>query len=321
MYDVAGIGSALLDFTFQVDEDILEELGLKKGQMHLIDEDKSRDIQARMKNFPVEITPGGSAANTMAGVANLGGRSLFIGKVGRDAHGRIYIDESRKAGVEMRVNLHDKMTGHAITFITPDSERTFATHLGAALHFGREDVSADAIRSSKILHIEGYMLEGALKEASVFAMELAREAGVLISLDLADPALIQRNHAELTRLVADYADIVLVNEDEAKAFTGLEGERALHEIHSRCRVAVVKLGESGSLIKSEQGVHCVQPYKTEVVNTNGAGDMYAAGILFSLASGISLEKAGRISSYAASLVVGQVGARLKNRIDLSLLGD
>lgn len=318
--DVVGIGSALLDFTVEVDERILDEMGLIKGQMHLIDEERSREIFKGLKDYTIETTPGGSSANTMAGIAILGGRSLFLGKVGNDRNGDYYISENEKMGVKTKMGKIDKMTGHAITFITPDSERTFATHLGAALYLGRDDIREQDIRNSNILHIEAYLLENDIQRgACLEAMRIARQNRVRISIDLADPALIQRNKDDFKDIVKKYASIVFVNEEEAVAFTGKREEEALHIINSLCDVAVVKLGEEGSLIESDNEVHRIPVVRTRVENTNGAGDMYAAGLLFGIAKRVPIEKAGLIGSYASSLVVSQRGARLHEGIDIDTI--
>lgn len=317
MNDVVGIGSALLDLTYEVDYSVLEQLKLKKGTMQLVDETASRRILESLKGIKGAVTPGGSAANTMAGIANLGGKSAFIGKVGNDAQGDLYIEETEKEGVACSISRHESLTGHAITFITPDSERTFATHLGAAVHLKPEDVPVDLIKKSRILHIEGYLLEGDMKDAALFAMNVAKESGVKISVDLADPLLIKRNLGEFKRIVRHFADIVFVNEEEARAFTAQDAVEALHVIYLITEIAVVKLGEEGSLIKAHDTVHNIKPYRTRVANTNGAGDMYAAGLLFGIARKMPVEEAGKIASYASSLVVAQHGARLKEKIDLS----
>ena len=317
-YDVAGIGSPLLDFIVEVDDNILAEMDLKKGEMHLIDEEKSKEILKKLERYESKTTAGGSAANTLAGVSVLGGSAVFLGKIGKDEHGNVYEQKTNEHGVNIRLSKHEEAaTGHAITFITPDSERTFATHLGAALYFRKEDVFEEEIKASKILHMEGYQLEDPeLKAAAVYAMKIAKEAGVKISIDLSDPALIGRNLEALRKIVGEYADIVFVNEKEAEAFTGKKEEEALHEIYDMCEIAVVKLGEKGSIIKADGMIYSIPAFKTKVVNTNGAGDMYAAGILYGIANGIDIEKAGKMASYAASKVVSQVGARLsKGEID------
>lgn len=320
MIDVIGIGSALMDLTIRVDDETLERLSLKKGTMSLVDAERSRSILAMLAGHPIEKTPGGSAANTAAGVAALGGTAAFMGKVGGDEFGDFYRDESERMGVSMRLARHRSLTGHAITLITPDSERTFATHLGAAIYFAKDDVPENEIRAAGALHVEGYMLEGAMKEATLHAMETARKSGVKVSIDLADPSLVGRNLDEFERIARDYADILYANEDEAAAFTGRSGEKALDMMASLCGIAVVKLGEKGSLIRSGTASFRVEPFKVPVVNTNGAGDMFAAGMLYGLARGLGLDMAGKVASYAASRVVSQVGARLSSRLDLAQIG-
>ena len=312
-YDVIGIGSPLLDFIVEVDEGVLAEMDLKKGEMHLIDEKRSKEIMARLEKHDVKTSPGGSSANTLAGVSYLGGSTVFMGMIGEDKHGDIYEQKTGVDGVEVRLSKHDDAaTGHAITFITPDSERTFATHLGAALHFRKHHVFDEEIKNSKILYIEGYQLEDKdLKEASVHAMRIAKENDVKVSIDLSDPALVGRNLEDLKELVKKYADIVFVNEMEAEAFTGKKEEDALHEIYEMCDIANVKLGDKGSLIKSDGMLYKISAHKAKVVNTNGAGDMYAAGILYGIANGMHIDEAANLASKYAAKVVSQVGARLE----------
>ena len=187
--DVVGIGSALLDIIVEVDDSFLDDLKLKKGQMHLIDEETSRSIQEKIKDMPVEIAPGGSAANTLAGIVTLGGASLLLGAVGNDEHGSSYIEESEKQGMITSIEKKNCLTGHAITFVTPDSERTFATHLGAALEFDDNDIPDGDIARGKILHLEGYLFEADnLYFACRKAMHIARTNGMAVSLALSDPA-------------------------------------------------------------------------------------------------------------------------------------
>jgi sugar/nucleoside kinase (ribokinase family) len=321
-YDVCGIGSPLLDFIVEVDDGLLAEIDMQKGHMHLIDEEQSRRILGMIeKGYRVKTAPGGSSANTLACVSALGGSAVFLGKIGDDYHGTVYEQITVDSGVRSRLSRHQSgITGHAITFITPDSERTFATHLGAALHFRKDDVFDEDIRQSRILHIEGYQLEDPdLKETCVHAMEVARNSGGKVSIDLADPALIGRNLEPIRDLVRERADIIFVNEMEARAFTGLDDEeQALAAIYEMCEVAVVKLGDRGSLIEADGRVIRVPIYPVEVVNSNGAGDAYAAGILFSIAHGIDFERAGRIAAYVAAQVVGSVSARLERSLAVEI---
>ncbi|MFC1668852.1 adenosine kinase [Spirochaetota bacterium] len=315
-YDVVGIGSALLDFTVEVDDNFLSGAGLNKGEMYLIDIERSREIISTLKNYRMETTPGGSSANTVAGISTFNCKGIFLGKVGNDEHGNIYIKETENSGVSTRIGRDNTSTGHAITFITPDSERTFATHLGAALEYKKSDIIDEDIINSRILHMEGYLFEmPSLYEACLHGMKIARDNGVLISIDLSDPALISRIHHTFKNVLNEYTDIVFVNEEEAKAFTGKTREDALTELHKMCPFAVVKLGDDGSLIKYDGMEYKIDAYKTEAVNTNGAGDMYAAGVLYGIANNLGPEKCGKLGSYASSLVVSQVGARLSSKIN------
>ncbi|MBN1532517.1 MAG: adenosine kinase [Spirochaetes bacterium] len=308
--DVSGIGSALLDFTVDIDDGTLDSIGLIKGSMQLIDEARSGEIQSFIKGLHVSVSPGGSAANTVAGVTRFGGTALFQGKVGEDEHGSVYIEETERLGIIARIARDTSLTGHAITFITPDSERTFATHLGAALRFTSGDIDREGLSQSKILHLEGYLFEPpALREACFTAMEAALSAGVIVSLDLSDPELIKRIHDTFETVVREFASVVFVNEEEALAFTGRQGEEALGVLARFASCAVVKLGATGSLVQAGSRVYRIPAFRTEVVNTNGAGDMYASGVLYGMSRGVGPEACGRYGSYAASLVVAQVGAR------------
>lgn len=314
-FDVLGIGSALLDFIVMVDDADLKKMGLRKGEMELIDADRSRKILTSLSGKPMEIVPGGSSANTLAGISMLGGKGIFLGKVGKDPHGDRYIADTERSGVISDIGRNESMTGHAITFITPDSERTFATHLGAALTLNRDDVKEEHIKKSKIIHLEGYLFEPpGLQEACMRALDLAKKHHVIISLDLSDSSLIHRIRPVFEKVIRDYANIIFVNEEEAKAFTGKEEEHALHHISELVDFAVVKLGSDGSLIKSEGLLYRIPVVPTDVVNTNGAGDMYAAGVLYGIARGFSPERSGRIGSFVSSKVVAQVGARYPGKI-------
>lgn len=310
-YHVIGIGSALLDYTFDVNDNFLKEIGLKKGEMQLIDKEKSIEILNKLKDYPLKISPGGSASNTIAGISYLGGNSAFIGKLGNDSHGKIYEEKTKEAGVDAFFSKHpEEITGHAITFITPDFERTFAVHLGAATYYLKEDITDSLIKDSQILHLEGYFLgTPELREVILHAAKIAKENNILISLDLSDAGLVKQNLVLFKEFIKEYVDIVFANETEAEALTGKKAEEALLEISNICKIAVVKLGENGSLIRTNDTVYKIPSYKTEVVNTNGAGDMYSAGILYGITNGLDFEKSGKIASYSASLVVGKPEAR------------
>lgn len=315
-YDVIGIGNSLLDFTFKIDDSLLNEFFLKKGEMALINKEKSNLIFQRLSGYDSLISPGGSCSNTIAGIGILGGKTAFLGKLGKDSNAGLYEEQTKEFGVEPNFSRHiNEITGHAITFITPDKERSFAVHLGASIFFRKQDIIEDLISHAKILHLEAYTLEEPeLREASLYAIEIAMRNNVKLSLDLSDPSLIKRNLGFFRELIKNYVSIVFANEKEASAFTGKEfPEDALNELSRFSEIAIVKLGEKGSLIKSNGLIIKIPAYETNVVNTNGAGDSYAAGFLYGIVNDFSLEKSGNLASYVSSLVVGNESARLKKQ--------
>lgn len=310
-YDVYGIGSALMDFLIEVDEELLTKLNLKKGDMHLVEHQQSLDLLKQIKEYNMKIAPGGSSANTLAGISLLGGKVVFCGKVGDDEHGYLYEKKTIGSNIKSNIAKTKTLTGNTITFITPDSERTFATHLGAALELTKEDLFEDDIKASKILHVEGYQLEDPnLRKTTLHAMEIAKANNTLISIDLADPGLVERNKEDLKKMVKDYANIVFANEKEAEKFTGKNPLEALDEISTMADIAIVKIGDKGSWIKRGQEKAFIEAYEVDAMDTTGAGDMYAAGFLYGYCNSLPLDKCGKIGSYVASKVVSQIGARL-----------
>ncbi|MBT7902294.1 adenosine kinase [Candidatus Woesearchaeota archaeon] len=317
--DVIGIGNPLLDLTINTNDNLLETLNLPKGGMHLVDSQKSNSILNSIQTLNPETSAGGSTANTLSGVCNFGGSSILIGKIGTDSNGEIYEQITIKHKTESRLSKHSSIpTGTAITFITPDKERTFATHLGAALKLTKEDIFEPDIQKSKILHIEGFQLEdSSLKETSIHAMEFAKKHNTLISIDLADAGLIKRNLEDLKNLTKKYANIIFANETEAQAFTNKSDEQeSLIALSEFCDIAIVKIGKNGSLIKTKESpeIIIIPPHKTQIINTNGAGDMFAGGFLFSIAKNISPQVAGNIASFAAAQVVASPSARLNRNL-------
>lgn len=312
-YDVFGIGSALIDLLIEIDGNELLELKLKKGQFHRIGEEDSRKLLKKIEKHRVTIVPGGSSANTLYGVALFGGSVVFCGKIGKDLHGNIYEKKMFKSGVRPKLARSEEVTGHAITFITPDSERTFATHLGAALHLEKIDIFLKDLKDSKILHIEGYQLEDKqLREVSIHAMQFAREHDIIISIDLGDPGIVARHKVDIKRIIEKYVDILFANENEAKVLVGLEPLEALNDIAKLTEIAIVKVGKYGSYMKQNNTIYEIPAYKAKAVDTTGAGDMFAAGVLYGICCDYDLRVCGHIGSYFAAKVVEGIGARLEH---------
>ena len=320
-YDVIGIGNPILDFTYNVKEEILSEIGLKKGSMQLVSNDQTKEIHKKLEKSSVKISPGGSCANTLSGIASLGGKVMFFGKVGDDKNGEIYEIKTKEDGVITSLSKHkEELTASAVTLITPDSERTFATFLGASVYFKKEDLINEEIKKAKILHLEGYQIANPeLKKVIDHAVKIAKDNNIKISLDLSDAGVVKYNLLIFKEFVKNNVDILFANESEAFAFTGKKPKEAIDEIAKICSIAIVKTGSDGSLIKSKGKLHEISPYKTNLVNTNGAGDSYAAGFLYGLTKDYNIETSGKIASYVASLIVSKEEARygkgLKEKVD------
>ncbi|MCA9357245.1 adenosine kinase [Candidatus Nomurabacteria bacterium] len=305
--DVTGLGNALMDLLVEVDEELLTATQLTKGSMCLVDEESAKKILVGLKDTKLKTSPGGAVANTIKGVAALGGESVLFAKVGEDGHGNAYIEAIEMHGVKSRIGKHTSTTGHALTFITPDAERTFSVHLGAALTLGKEDIIEEDIRLSKILHLEAFQLEGPTQDVVLHAIDLAKKHQTLISIDLAEAFLIERNLALFKEVVSRDIDILFANETEAKTFTGKKGMEALQEMAKMVDIAVLKLGEKGSLVSMMGEVIQIDAVKTVAVDTTGAGDTYAAGFLYGLTHGWSAEKSGRLGSSLSAKVVEKLG--------------
>jgi len=308
-YDVYGMCNSIVDILLKTDDSLIKSLGLDKGIMRLVEVDESQKLLGAVKDKKKTIMPGGSGCNTMIGVANLGGKAVFANTVGNDEYGKIFEAELSKLGVVSSLSRKEGMTGTSVIIITPDSERTMNTCLGVCRLFTKEDVDEKLLSESKVFHTTGYLIDTA-PEAGYHVLKLAKKHGLIISFDLADPFLIRAKRDELRKIVEDYADIAFLNKEEAKLFTGKEPDEALKEIAGMCRTAVIKLGAEGSLISHEGKVYRIPGVRVNAVDTTGAGDMYAAGLLFGITNGYSVEQAGKIASYAAAKVVEVVGARI-----------
>jgi adenosylhomocysteinase len=312
-WDILGIGSPLLDIVININEEMLKSLALKKGSMNLITKKEGQAILKKFDHKKQRLALGGSASNTLLGASLLGSSVSFLGMTGKDAHGKMYKEKIEKEGVFTHLSEHaSDATGHVIILITPDGERTMLPHLGAALNFAKEHIREDEIKNSKILHIEAYQLENeASRHAVLHAVKIAKNNQTLVSLDLSDTGLIKRNKDLFKYFVKEHIDIVFANEDEAMEFSSKNDARAaLHDIAGICTIAVVKLGAKGSLIKEGQKVFEIDPCPVDMINTNGAGDMYAAGILHGLINNLNMQTAGEMASHLSALVVSSVGAQL-----------
>ncbi|HBG19028.1 MAG TPA: adenosylhomocysteinase, partial [Desulfobulbaceae bacterium] len=315
-WDILGIGHPLFDIGISISEEVLRELNFKKGSMSLITNEESRNILKKLSEIDWELTPGGSACNTLSGAKLLGSRVVFLGVVGKDKYGNKYHQKIEEEGIVSHLSYHDEhSTGHSIILSTPDGERTMLTHLGASVKFAKEHIREDEIRNSKILHVEAYQLENPeTRHVILHAIKIAKENSTLVSLDLSDSELIKRNKIFFQNIVKEHIDVVFANEEEAAEFSGQKSPiEALCDISENCHVAVVKMGAKGSLIKKEEKIFKIKAHPVEMINTNGAGDMYAAGILHGLVNDLDLQIAGETASHVSALVVSSVGARMDKK--------
>jgi sugar/nucleoside kinase (ribokinase family) len=312
-YDVLGIGNAIFDVLVQTDEGFLSRHGMTKGGMSLIDEDRAAAIYGDMG--PATEMSGGSAANTIVGVASLGARAAYVGKVKQDKIGGMYTHDIRAAGVafETKPAGHGPATGCSYILVTPDGERTMNTYLGAAQELTPADIDADQVAASAFVYLEGYLWDPkSAKEAFVKAATIAHQAGRQVALTLSDSFCVDRYRGEFLELMRGGAvDLVFANEAELHSlYQTSDFDTALKALRSDIGLAAVTRSEKGCVVASKEGVTAVPAFPVErIVDTTGAGDLFAAGFLFGLSRGVGHENAGRLGGLAAAEVIQHIGAR------------
>ena len=310
MTDILGIGNALVDALVQVDNElIISELNLQKGAMQLIDTERYLQVQHRMANMHPKRTTGGSACNTLLAVAQMGGHAGVIGNVGRDDPGQFFSNSFKALGVDTLLSYDDDLpTGVASTFITPDGQRTFGTYLGAAANLKPDKLQAEWFDGYRYFYIEGYLVQN--QQLLRRAVELAKEAGCYISIDLASYNVVESNEAFLHDIVENYVNIVFANESEAEAFTHKQPREAANEIAKICDIAVVKVGKDGSMICTGQEFHYINAREAKAIDATGAGDLYAAGFLYGHSLGLPLNVCGEIGAIISAKVVEVIGPKI-----------
>ncbi|OFX38883.1 MAG: sugar kinase [Bacteroidetes bacterium GWA2_32_17] len=311
MAGIIGIGNALTDVMTRLSNyNVIIELAFPKGSMQLVDKNALQKVLELIKEVPQTITSGGSAANTIHGLSKLGANTAFIGKVGSDKFGVFFSDDLKNSGITPILLNSNNESGCAIAMITPDSERTFAVHLGASVELTANDIKSDYFKGYNYFHIEGYLLQN--HELMLKATSEAKKAGLMVSLDLASFNVVEENREFLHDFVKKYVDIVFANEEEAKSYTGKNPEESLHVIAEECKIAIVKIGKEGSLIKSNGNVYKILPIKANSIDTTGAGDLYASGFLYGLMKNLDFNKCGKIGSLLSGTVIETIGAKISN---------
>jgi sugar/nucleoside kinase (ribokinase family) len=317
-YDVVCIGNAIVDIIAQCDEAFLETNGIIKGAMNLIDARRAELLYARMG--PAIEASGGSAGNTAAGIASLGGRAAYFGKVSSDHLGEIYTHDIRAQGVAFDTKPLDgePPTARSMIFVTPDGERSMNTYLGACVELGPEDVEADKVAGAALTYFEGYLWDPPrAKEAIRRTAEIAHVAGREVSMTLSDSFCVDRYRDEFLELMrSGTVDIVFANSHEIKSlYRTTSFDEALAAIRKDCRIAAVTRSEKGSVIVRGDETVTIQATKIgELVDTTGAGDLYAAGFLHGYTKGLDLKHCGDLGSLAAGLVIQQIGPRPRQNL-------
>jgi sugar/nucleoside kinase (ribokinase family) len=308
---VAGVGSALVDVLLQENDDFLAKAGAQKGGMTLADISKITTT-LKMTSHKPAIVSGGSACNTIVGAGRLGGPARFIGKCGKDDFGELLVRDLKKNNVEPVLFKSDSPTGRVLSIITPDAQRSMFTFLGASSETKPQEIVQAHFDDASIVHIEGYLL---FNESLILtALETAKGAGALISLDLASFTVVEASKKILGMIIRDYVNIVIANEDEAFAYTGeKDEEKALAILAQEAEIAVVKIGKRGSMIAHDgERIRIGIIGDGKAVDTTGAGDLWASGFLYGLAHGYTLEQAGKLGAACGAEVCKVIGAHISD---------
>ena len=311
-YDVVGIGNAIVDVLVQADDDLLDNFDLTMGTMALVDEAQADHLYASVG--PGLETSGGSAANTLAGVAQLGGRAGFIGRVRNDQLGGIFAHDIRSVGArfDTPAATEGPSTARCLILVTPDAQRTMCTYLGASVGLDPADLDLEMVAQAKVLYLEGYLWDSdEAKAAFIAAAEVARAHGGEVALSLSDAFCVERHRESFQELVDGHVDILFANEMEITAlYKANSFEEAADQVRGRCKLAALTRSEQGSLVLNGAGTHSVDPFKLgPLLDTTGAGDLYAAGFLHAYTQGQGIDACGRLGSLCAGQVVTQLGPR------------
>lgn len=310
MKSILGIGNALTDILAVLPDDtLLQQYHLPLGSMQHVDMETGDKIWNRLKEEGVKYVPGGSAANTITCTSIFGMESGYIGKIGNDELGHLFKSTMEQFGVKTQMLYGTKSSGRCMVFITgANAERTFADYMGSALEMGPEDIKLEDFQGYDYFHIEGYLVQNQALIRK--AVELAKEAGCIISIDMASYNVVESNYAFLHDIVDKYVDIIFANETEAKAFTRLEPREALDELAKHCKYAIVKIGKEGSMVKRGEEYYYIPAWPAAPIDATGAGDTYAAGFLYAHSLGMPLKVCGEVGSIIAAKVVEVVGTKI-----------
>ncbi len=306
---ITGIGSALVDVLINETDEFLQELNKKKGGMTYVTAVEQEAIIEASSQTPV-IVPGGAACNTIMGVGRLGGKARFIGARGNDDYGEIFEAQVKSSHVEPMLHCFDTPTGKVLSVVTPDAQRSMFTDLGASSLLPPDSVTKETFENTAIALVEGYLLFN--RDLMMAAVKAAKQAGAMVALDLASFEVVNAARDILPQVIKEYVDILIANEDEAKAYTGESDETAaLEKLSADVTYAVLKVGSRGSFVWHENLTTAIEPVKGNApVDTTGAGDLWAAGFLYGLANDLSIKESGRLGSICGYEVCQVMGAQI-----------
>ncbi len=314
-YDLYGIGNALVDLEYRISDEKLADLGVDKGLMTLIEEDKHHELVARLGDIDHKKASGGSAANTVIALAQLGGAGFYSCKVANDSFGDFYLQDMAACKVDTNldgVTRVDGHTGKCIVMVTPDADRSMNTYLGVTVNLAEDAVDEQAISNAKFVYMEGYLVTSDTgRAAAIKAAKIARQAGVPTVLTLSDPNMVNFFRDGLLEMAGDNLDLLFCNEAEATLMTGTDNvEAAAAELKKLAKRFAITVGAKGSLAFDGEQMHEISAEKVDVIDTNGAGDMYAGAFLYGLTHDMDFATSARLASKAASAIVTHFGPRL-----------
>ncbi len=314
-FDICGMGNPLVDILVYVDDAFLLKHGLNKGIMHLIDWERRELLLELIRGKEITMEAGGSCPNTLATLGLLGLRVAFMGKIGNDDLGRVFEEKITAKKVHSYLHKCKEKTGTSIILITPDKERTMNTHLSACREYREDDLPVEVIDGSRFFYFTGYMWDTETQKTAVKkAIQRARESGLQIIFDTADPFAVERYREDFLDLISESVDIVVANAQEAQILTGGKIEDGVKKLGEHARIAVVKNGAKNTHIFSEGTYINVPSFHTDVKDTTGAGDAFSAGFIYGLIKGHSLYMCGKIASFVASKTIEKIGAQVPDDI-------
>lgn len=330
--NVYAFGSALVDIQVQADDAVLRELGIEKGNMYLTDRSRQEQVLKGLLRTDelsletisrrLQTAAGGSAANTVYGIVQLGGTAGLCGAVAEDAFGELYCRSMQASGVRFAAHIRSGMSGTCVVLISPDAQRTMLTCLGVSSEIAPDYIDVPQLKNSDYIYLEGYLFDSALAtETMLHAVRLARSAGVKVAFTASDAFCIERHRDVFLQLLGGDVDLLFANAQEAMALTGApDTDSALAALCTMCPQVAVTDGEHGSFVHADGVTVSVAPHRVEAVDTTGAGDSYAAGLLYGLTNGCTLERSGQIASLFSARVVSQLGPRYSGDIRGDLPG-